>query len=174
MPSGPHVPGRTWIVRVTGHADHTVSVTCSDNTCRMPARSKDVAAVRRAAAEHAALHARRAGARPEASCHCGAEQCALHEARAACSGASMLVLIHNRAVGRVWTLADVCQACAREIPHLTVLAKATTASTAPARVPGAAEATPVRPAVAGGFSSPQAASDPTPRRRPLQRRRSRG
>lgn len=113
------MPGRTWTVRLTGHPDHTVSVICSTAACRMPPRSKDAASMRRFAAEHIKAHGRLGGARPNAACSCGSAHCALHESRVQCAGSSLLVLVHNPAVGQVWTLAEVCQTCARDIPHLT-------------------------------------------------------
>lgn len=166
---GSRVPGRTWTVRLTGHPDHTVSVTCSSAGCRMPARSKDAAGLRRFAADHAKAHARLATVRPHTDCTCGGAQCALHEARVQCAGTTLLVLVHNPAVGQVWTLAEVCQACARQIPHTTILATGRPAVPAPA-APGAAR--PVQRAVVpGGFSSPEAAPEPSPgRRRPPRRR----
>ncbi|MFE5717871.1 hypothetical protein [Streptomyces erythrochromogenes] len=135
MPAA-RVPGRTWTVRLTGHPDHTVSVTCSTTACRMPPRSKDAAGMRRFAAEHARAHGRLAGARPNAACSCGSAECALHEPRAHCSGPALLVLVHNPAVGQAWTLAEVCQACARSIPHITVLATGKPAASAPAAPAG--------------------------------------
>lgn len=125
MLPAPRVPGRTWTVRLTGHADHTVSVTCSTGACRMPPRSKDAAAMRRFAAEHARAHARLATVRADAACACGAADCSFHEdARASCAGAPLLLLVHNPAVGQVWTLAEICQACAPLIPHTAVLGRA--------------------------------------------------
>ncbi|MFH7595589.1 hypothetical protein WDV06_10875 [Streptomyces racemochromogenes] len=172
MPAA-RVPGRTWTVRLTGHPDHTVSVTCSTAACRMPPRSKDAAGMRRFAAEHAKAHGRIAGARPNAACSCGSAECALHETRVHCAGTGLLVLVHNPAVGQVWTLAEVCQACARHIPHITILATAKPTLGAPAAP--SAEQPAQRAAVPGGFSSPQAAPDPEPRRRRAPRqRRSRG
>ncbi|MFD0272250.1 hypothetical protein ACFVGY_37660 [Streptomyces sp. NPDC127106] len=117
------MPGRTSTVRLTGHPDHTVSVTCSTAACRMPPRSKDTASMPRFAAEHAKAHGRLAGARPNAACSCGSAGCALHETRVHCAGTSLLELVHHPAVGQVWTLAEVCQACARYIPHITILAQ---------------------------------------------------
>ncbi|MEU2391499.1 hypothetical protein [Streptomyces sp. NPDC007369] len=173
---GSRVPGRTWTVRLTGHADYTVSVTCSTAACRMPPRSKDSASMRRFAAEHVKAHGRLADARPNAACSCGSAQCALHESRVHCAGTSLLVLVHNPAVGQVWTLAEICQACARHIPHLAVLATAKPALPTP--VTPVPEQAAQRAAVPGGFSSPEAASDPSPGRRrahrPYRPRRSRG
>ncbi|ATZ28838.1 hypothetical protein SLAV_35340 [Streptomyces lavendulae subsp. lavendulae] len=160
------VAGRTWTVRLTGHADHTVSVTCSTGACRMPPRSKDTVAMRRFAAEHIRAHARLATVRPNAACACRAADCSYHEdSRASCTGTPLLVLIHNPAVGQVWTLAEICQACARLIHHITVLGRAQGAAPAPRTQP-AAETAPARVAVAGGFSSPEAAPEAVPRRRP--------
>ncbi|MFD3541399.1 hypothetical protein ACFWUQ_18145 [Streptomyces sp. NPDC058662] len=168
---GSRAAGRTWTVRLTGHGDHTVSVTCSVEACRMPARSKDTAGMRRFAAEHARAHARLATVRPNAACACRAAECAFHDsARSGCSGTPMLVLVHNPAVGQVWTLAEVCQECARLIPHITVLGRAERPGTAAAAAPGPAVSggpEPVaRVAVAGGFSSPEAAPEAVARRRP--------
>ncbi|MFE0651949.1 hypothetical protein ACFVZH_25560 [Streptomyces sp. NPDC059534] len=39
-------------------------------------------------------------------------------------GRNLLLLIHNRAVGDVWTLAEICQGCAPHITHTTVLSGA--------------------------------------------------
>ncbi|MFD9163042.1 hypothetical protein ACFVZ8_13790 [Streptomyces sp. NPDC059558] len=159
------MPGRTWTVRLTGHHDHTVSVTCSTAACRMPPRSKDAAGMRRFAAEHIKAHGRLAGTRPNAACSCGSAQCALHENPVHCAGTSLRVLVHNPAVGQVWTLAEVCQTCARNIPHITILATAKPAVPTPAAP--SVEQPAQRTAVPGGFSSPQAAPDPSPgRRRP--------
>ncbi|MEW2417550.1 hypothetical protein AB0953_28060 [Streptomyces sp. NPDC046866] len=169
------MPGRTWTVRLTGHPDHTVSVTCSTAACRMPPRSKDAASMRRFAAEHAKAHARLAGARPNAACSCSSAGCALHETRVHCTGTSLLVLVHNPAIGQVWTLAEVCQACARHIHHITILATTKPALPTPA-APSMQQPT-QRTAVPGGFSSPEAASDPSPGRRlhrAHRQRRSRG
>ncbi|MEU6865847.1 hypothetical protein ABZ924_21760 [Streptomyces sp. NPDC046876] len=166
------MPGRTWTVRLTGHADHTVSVTCSTAACRMPSRSKDATAMRRFAAEHIKAHGRLAGARPNASCSCGGAGCTHHESRVHCAGTSLLLLVHNPAIGRVWTLAEVCQACARNIPHITILATAKPALPTPAAP--VVEQPAQRAAVPGGFSSPETASDPSPaRRRPHRAHRQR-
>ncbi|MGW6574932.1 hypothetical protein ACWGAN_22595 [Streptomyces sp. NPDC054945] len=170
---GSRVPGRTWTVRLTGHLDHTVSVTCSTDACKMPPRSKDTASMRRFAAEHIKAHGRLAGLRPNATCSCGSAQCGLHETRVQCAGSALLVLVHNPAVGQVWTLAEVCQACARHIPHIAVLATGKPAL--PNHTAPVAEQPAQRAAVPGGFSSPEAAPDPSPgRRRPHHPRRSRG
>ncbi|MGW7433990.1 hypothetical protein ACWGIN_31190 [Streptomyces sp. NPDC054861] len=129
--------------------------------------------MRRFAAEHVKAHGRLAGARPNAACSCGSAKCTLHESRGQCVGTSMLVLVHNPAVGQVWTLAEVCQACARHIPHITILATAKPALPVPA-APSAEQPT-QRAAVPGGFSSPEASPDPSPgQRRPHRQRRCRG
>lgn len=170
MVPAPRVPGRTWTVRLTGHADHTVSVTCSTGACRMPPRSKDAAAMRRFAAEHARAHARLATVRADAACACGAADCSFHEdARASCAGAPLLLLVHNPAVGQVWTLAEICQACAPLIPHTAVLGRAPGSLAArPASGPEAAApaAAAARVVVVSGFSSPEAAPEAVSRRRP--------
>ncbi|MFC9586732.1 hypothetical protein ACFVJ8_28445 [Streptomyces yangpuensis] len=185
---GSRVPGRTWTVRLTGHADHSASVTCSTEACRMPPRSKDTASLKRFAAEHARAHARLATVRPNAACACRAvAQCAWHETRTQCTGSTLLVLVHNPAVGQVWTLAEICQSCAPLIPHTAVLGRSQpqpqtqTQGQGQAQAPGQARRAPagaVVPApatapaaaplpVAGGFSSPQAAPEaPAARRRP--------
>ncbi|MFF2196389.1 hypothetical protein [Streptomyces sp. NPDC058157] len=130
--------------------------------------------MRRFAAEHARAHGRLAGARPNATCSCGSAECAHHETRVHCTGTSLLVLIHNPAVGQVWTLAEVCQACARHIPHITILATAKPALPASTSTAPAVEVETQRAAVPGGFSSPEAAPDPSPgRRRPHRAHRQR-
>ncbi|MEV7612508.1 hypothetical protein [Streptomyces sp. NPDC089799] len=172
LTSATRVPGRTWTVRLTGHADHTASVTCSTEACRMPPRSRDTAALKRFAAEHAKAHARLATPRPHAACACGARQCSLHDDRVHCSGTTLLVLVHNAAVGQVWTLAEVCQACAPMIPHMSVVGRAPAGPAAAppagtAMVPAPATGRPAPAAVPGGFSSPAATGDdPQVRRRP--------
>ncbi|MFD3328464.1 hypothetical protein [Streptomyces sp. NPDC058701] len=180
MIPGSRVSGRTWTVRLTGHGDHTVSVSCSVEACRMPPRSKDVAAMRRFAAEHVRAHARLATVRPNAACACRAADCAFHEhTRTACTGAPLLLLVHNPAVGQVWSLAEICQACAPLISHTTVLGRsrrpagdrsvpAGAAAPAPGQTPaeGSAGSAVARVAVPGGFSSPEAAPEAVARRRP--------
>ncbi|MGW7319145.1 hypothetical protein [Streptomyces sp. NPDC054865] len=170
MIPGSRVPGRTWTVRLIGHGDHSVSVTCSVEACRMPPRSKDTGAMRRFAAEHARAHARLATVRPNAACACGAAECAYHEgSRASCAGTPLLVLVHNPAVGQVWTLAEVCQSCAPLIGNLSVLGRAQCPAAAGAPVAAPAVAQQSRTAVPGGFSSPQAAPEASPARRRPQR-----
>ncbi|MFJ9596633.1 hypothetical protein ACIRS3_28240 [Streptomyces virginiae] len=178
---GSRVPGRTWTVRLTGHADHSASVTCSTEACRMPPRSKDTAALKRFAAEHVRAHARLATVRPDTACACRAAQCALHETRTQCTGSTLLVLVHNPAVGQVWTLTEICQSCAPLIPHTAILGRSqpqqrsqpqpqspVRQAPAGAAVPAPATAPAAVPLpVAGGFSSPQAAPEaPAARRRP--------
>ncbi|WP_370416529.1 hypothetical protein [Streptomyces fradiae] len=191
------MPGRTWTIRLTGHPDHSATVTCTTPGCRMPARSKDLASLRTFAAEHVRAHARLATVRPNAACACGASDCRHHSARTTCTGRTLLVLIHNPVIAEVWTLAEICQACAPLISHASVLAGAGGASTgrdslaaraaaaaasaaasagsAPAVSPApAAPGAPVPPAVPMMFSSPEAAGGagapvPSP-----HRRRSRG
>ncbi|ROR00322.1 hypothetical protein EDE04_6884 [Streptomyces sp. 2132.2] len=143
----------------------------------MPPRSKDTAAMRRFAAEHCRAHARLATVRPNAACACRAAECGFHEdTRSSCTGAPLLVLIHNPAVGQVWTLAEICQACAPLISHTAVLGRAEqSAPPRSAAASGAAPASsfsaapaPARTAVAGGFSSPEAAPEAVSRRRPYR------
>ncbi|MEV7569407.1 hypothetical protein [Streptomyces tanashiensis] len=151
---GSRLPGRTWTVRLTGHPDHSATVACSTAACRMPPRSKDINALRRFAHQHVQAHARSATPRPHATCACGAADCRHHTTRTTCTGRTLLVLIHNRAVGDVWTLTEVCQACAPHIVNATVLPGA------PAQpgssVPAATKPAPPAP-VQAIFSSPQAA-----------------
>ncbi|MGW2939658.1 hypothetical protein ACWDA7_50190 [Streptomyces sp. NPDC001156] len=120
------LPGRSWTIRLTGHADRTAIVTCSTAGCRMPPRSRDLAALRAFAAQHAAAHAKTATVRPNAACHCRAQQCSAHPAAKVpqCTGAVVLVLRHDPSVGQVWTLAEVCATCAPLMTHTTVLARA--------------------------------------------------
>ncbi|MFH9044333.1 hypothetical protein ACH4FA_34065 [Streptomyces sp. NPDC017966] len=172
------VPGRAWTVRLTGHSDRTASVSCSTPACRMPARSKDLAALRAFAARHAAAHAKAATVRPHAWCHCGSQRCAAHpETKTHCAGAVLLILRHDPTVGRVWSVEEVCETCAPLLAHATVLARAAQprrrtdrpATDRPATVVPAA-----RPGVPGGFSSPaagpaEADSRTTPARRSFRR-----
>ncbi|MFF7813104.1 hypothetical protein ACFZCF_14495 [Streptomyces sp. NPDC007945] len=161
------MPGRTWTIRLTGHHDHSARVSCTTAGCRMPDRSKDIRALRAFAAEHVRAHARLATPRPNAACACGGAGCRHHQARALCSGRTLLVLIHNPAVGEVWTLAEICEACAPLITHARIVARAANPAETPGpeRVPEPRSA-PAAPAVAGGpgvpvlFSSPEAAGGP--------------
>ncbi|MCX4546791.1 hypothetical protein [Streptomyces sp. NBC_01565] len=133
----------------------------------MPARSKDTMTLRRFAAEHIKAHARLAVVRPNAACSCQAAQCVFHETNVQCGGPTLLVLVHNPAVGQVWTLAEVCQVCASQIPHISILARAQGPARSGAAPANAAAPTAARPAVPGGFSSPQTApEEPVGRRRP--------
>ncbi|GAB7111132.1 hypothetical protein JCM4814A_94510 [Streptomyces phaeofaciens JCM 4814] len=173
------VPGRAWTIRLTGHADRTAAVTCSTAACRMPPRSKDIAALRAFAAQHAAAHARAATVRPHAYCHCGSQRCAAHPGTPThCAGTVVLILRHDPTVGRVWSVEEVCAACAPLIPHVTVLARAAArpprttdkppAPRTPAPTPASASA---GQAVPGGFSSPATTSfsdgdEARPARRP--------
>ncbi|MFE2323250.1 hypothetical protein ACFXD5_04840 [Streptomyces sp. NPDC059385] len=142
-------------------------MTCSTEACRMPARSKDTMALRRFAAEHIRAHARLAAVRPNATCSCHAAQCVYHETGVQCGGPTLLVLVHNPAVGQVWTLAETCQTCASQIPHISVLARAQGPARAGAAPADTAVPPAARSAVPGGFSSPQAApEEPVGRRRP--------
>ncbi|MER8047796.1 hypothetical protein [Streptomyces sp. NPDC094032] len=141
----------------------------------MPARSRDVAALRAFAAEHARAHARLATPRPNAACACGASGCRHHTARSTCTGTTLLVLIHNPAVAEVWTLAEICQACAPLITHAIVLAGGRTVAAQPgpsARTASPAPAGP--PPVAVGFSSPGAAGGEAPTPPGGRRRTGRG
>ncbi|PWI06702.1 hypothetical protein DIZ27_31810 [Streptomyces sp. NWU339] len=157
-PSTERVPGRAWTVRITGHSDRSATVSCSTSACRMPPRSKDLAALRAFAARHAAAHARAATVRPHAWCHCGSQRCAAHpDATTHCAGAVLLILRHDPTVGRVWSVEEVCEACAPLLAHATVLARAAqprrraaqpTAAQPPVQVPAA------RPGIPGGFSAP--------------------
>ncbi|MGW1626286.1 hypothetical protein [Streptomyces sp. NPDC002172] len=183
-PSTDRVPGRVWTVRLTGHSDRTATVTCSTAACRMPPRSKDLAGLRTFAAQHAAAHARVATVHAHAWCHCGSTQCATHpDTPAHCAGGVTLVLQHDPVVGRVWTLSEVCEACAPLIPNARILARAARPPRADQRRDGQGPGTqvplPARPGIPGGFSSPtaqpfegQARQSRRPRRtsRPAQRR----
>ncbi|MEV6177226.1 hypothetical protein [Streptomyces sp. NPDC052015] len=171
-------PGRCWTIRVVGHRDRTASVTCS-SACAMPPRSRDLAALRRFAEAHAAAHAKAAAVRPDAACSCRRQRCALHEGiRVACAGTVVLVLRHDPSVGQVWTLSEVCSACAPLMPHTRVLGRAaprpadSDAPEAGRTVDGgpphpAPSATPsVAPPrlVPGGFSAPGAGGGTGPER----------
>ncbi|WP_258055132.1 hypothetical protein [Streptomyces sp. Ru71] len=172
---------------MVGHRDRSASVTCS-SACVMPARSRDLAALRRFAEAHALAHARAAAVRADAACWCRHQRCAPHEGtRVSCGGAVVLVLRHDPAVGQVWTLSEVCSACAPLMSHARVMARAARPApplprpasagdrpasagdrpaagdrSAPRSGPGAA------PFVPGGFSAPPADPGQPP---PLERRR---
>ncbi|MFE2011382.1 hypothetical protein [Streptomyces sp. NPDC059491] len=128
-------------------------MTCSTAACRMPPRSRDINALRLFAHQHAHAHARLAAPRPGATCACAAAECRYHANRATCVGRNLLLLIHNRLVGDVWTLAEVCQGCAPHITHTTVL----TGATAPPGTSAPAPRTPPPAPVQVTFSSEQAA-----------------
>ncbi|MEU0059373.1 hypothetical protein [Streptomyces sp. NPDC006334] len=184
-------PGRSWTIRVVGHRDRTASVTCS-SACSMPPRSRDLTALRRFAEAHAAAHAKAAAVRHDAACWCRHERCALHEGvRVACAGSVVLVLRHNPAVGQVWTLSEVCSACAPLMTHTRVLGRAAPprqeaaagpGRRVPAEQPAVSDSDTAAPPrlVPGGFSAPAAGPtsgaglERTPaRRRGATRRRGR-
>ncbi|WP_367318977.1 hypothetical protein [Streptomyces sp. HUAS ZL42] len=170
---------------MTGHRDRTASVSCSSG-CRMPPRSRDIAALRRFAEAHAAAHARAATVRPDAACGCRQQKCAAHEGtRIGCAGMVVLALRHDPAVGQVWTLTEVCSACAPLMTHTKVVGRATprarpatdsrTDDVPPGEVPSSgpreAPAATLTRAVPGGFSAPlPAPQDPPPRRGGAARR----
>lgn len=150
-------PGRTWTIRVSGHSDRTASVTCS-SPCSMPPRSRDLAALRRFAEAHAAAHARAATVHPDAACACRQTQCAAHEdSQVHCMGSVLLVQRHDPAVAQVWTLLEVCAACAPLMTHTRIVSRAlprTRTPDSPAAQMPASTAPATAPAVAGGFSAP--------------------
>ncbi|WP_319595518.1 hypothetical protein [Streptomyces sp. ID05-04B] len=175
-----------------GHRDRTASVTCS-SACAMPSRSRDLAALRRFAEAHAAAHARAAAVHHDAACWCRRQRCAPHEdVRVSCAGTVVLVLRHDPSVGQVWTLSEVCSACAPLMPHTRVLSRAapprprvpdpeadprTTGGPAAAPAAGVGQEAHGRPApsgptmpavgparlVPGGFSAPSTGADPEQR-----------
>ncbi|MFF7216336.1 hypothetical protein ACFZAU_38365 [Streptomyces sp. NPDC008238] len=127
--------------------------------------------------------------RPDAACHCRARQCTAHgDTKVLCAGGVVLILCHDPAVGRVWTVEEVCQVCAPMIPHAKPMGTAARPRpVATARPPAATAVIPAQAhasaGVAGGFSAAPlfsasaGAEDPAPRRRsrrpPQQRRRPR-
>ncbi|MFD8733787.1 hypothetical protein ACFV06_02590 [Streptomyces sp. NPDC059618] len=167
-------PGRTWTVRISGHADRTASVTCS-SPCAMPPRSRDLAALRRFAEAHVGAHARAATVHADAACACRQSQCASHEgSQVHCMGSVLLVLRHDPAIAQVWTLMEVCASCAPLMTHTRVLGRAlprTRPPSSPTTPPATAGAPVVAPAVPGGFSAPSgpgfnsADAPPAPSRR---------
>ncbi|MFF8974475.1 hypothetical protein [Streptomyces sp. NPDC014995] len=156
----------------------------------MPPRSRDLAALRRFAEAHAAAHARAASVRPDAACWCRRQRCALHEGtRIACAGLVVLVLRHDPAVGQVWTLSEVCAACAQLMPHTRVMGRAAPRPASDAGpgtgAPEAARPTDSRPSppapvappttapsrlVPGGFSAPGSGGGAGPERSGGRRR----
>ncbi|MFF3404020.1 hypothetical protein ACFYW6_36715 [Streptomyces sp. NPDC002659] len=143
----------------------------------MPPRSKDLASLRTFAAQHAAAHAKAATLRPNAACSCRAERCAAHEdTKVYCAGAAALILRHDPAFGRVWSVEEVCTACAPLIPHARIIARAVTPRPDTTRSSAAAVPALARAVVPGGFSSPSppADGDPHPRRTGFGPRRPRG
>jgi hypothetical protein len=160
---------------MVGHRDRTASVTCS-SACAMPPRSRDIAALRRFAEAHAAAHAKAAAVRPDAACWCRQQRCAGHEdTRVGCAGPVVLVLRHDPAVGQVWTLCEVCTACASLMSHSRVVGRA--APPERTRVPEQPVPRPTAvgtaPLVPGGFSAPSAGVA-EPQRTQRRRRRGRG
>ncbi|MGW2863283.1 hypothetical protein [Streptomyces sp. NPDC001205] len=152
------MPGRTWTIRLAGHADHSATLTCSTAACRMPPRSPDLGRLRAFAAAHAAAHARAAGTRPHAACACRAQECAAHEASPVnCAGQTVLILRHDPSIGQVWTLSEVCAACASRTPHTQIITRTPLDGTSPAT-----EAQPAVRPVAGGFSAPAGPGGPPP------------
>ncbi|GAA5031902.1 hypothetical protein [Streptomyces siamensis] len=124
----------------------------------MPPRSRDLAALRRFAEAHVAAHGRAATVHPDASCACRQTQCASHEdSPVHCAGGVLLVLRHDPAVAQVWTLMEVCAACAPLMTHTRIVGRAVPRTRTPAVPPAptaAADASVGAPAVPGGFSAP--------------------
>ncbi|WP_406503205.1 hypothetical protein [Streptomyces sp. NBC_00212] len=124
----------------------------------MPPRSPDLARLRAFAAAHAAAHARATGTRPHAACACRAHECAAHEpSPVSCAGQTVLILRHDPSIGQVWTLSEVCAACAARTPHTQIIARTTPSGTNPT-----AEAKHAIRPVAGGFSAPAGPGGPPP------------
>lgn len=155
-------------MRLTGYGNRTATVTCSTAACRMPPRSKDLASLRTFAAQHAAAHAKAATLRPNAACHCRTEHCAAHEdTKVYCTGTAALILRHDPAFGRVWSVEEVCVACAPLIPHARIITRAVTQRPDTTRPSTVTLPSPPRSAVPGGFSSPSPPADRDPHlRRP--------
>jgi hypothetical protein len=158
VPPSPR-PGRLWTIRMTGHRDRTVSVTCS-SSCSMPSRSRDVAALRRFAEAHASAHARAASVRPDAACACRQQQCTAHEeTQVHCAGNVVLVLRHNPAVGQLWTLSEVCACCASLMTHARIVGHTAPRAASPPkdqRESAQAQSSVASSVVPGGFSAPLA------------------
>lgn len=153
------IPGRDWTVRLTGHTDRSATVTCTA-ACRMPARSRDLATLRRFAAQHAAAHAKVATVRPNAACHCRSRRCDAHPAdKVHCGGAVVMVLRHDPSVGQVWIVEEICESCAPLIPHARVLARAAAPARPAAVTPASQVPAPARADMTGLFSSAGAAAD---------------
>jgi hypothetical protein len=122
----------------------------------MPPRSEDLAGLRAFAARHAAAHAKAATVRPNAWCHCGTQRCGAHpDTKTHCAGAVLMILRHDPVMRRVWSVEEVCEACAPLIPNAAVLARAERPRRTVDR-PTTQMPVPARPSVAVGFSSPAA------------------
>jgi hypothetical protein len=125
----------------------------------MPPRSRDVAALRRFAEAHAHAHAKAVTVRPDAACGCRQQRCAAHEGtRTYCAGSVVLVLRHDPAVGQVWTLTEVCSACAPLMTHARVVGRAVP-HTRPAPADGPDDAGPGSRGIGGG-SAPEESEVP--------------
>ncbi|WP_229703521.1 hypothetical protein [Streptomyces albiflavescens] len=124
----------------------------------MPPRSRDLGALRRFAEAHAAAHARAASVHSDAACACRQAQCAAHDGmQVHCAGSVVLVLRHDPAVGQVWTLLEVCAACAPLMTHTRVVGHALPGTRKPTTAvaqTSAPAAAPTAPVVPGGFSAP--------------------
>ncbi|WP_405915220.1 hypothetical protein [Streptomyces sp. NBC_00728] len=144
----------------------------------MPPRSRDLAALRRFAEAHVGAHARAATVHADAACACRQAQCASHEdSQVHCMGSVLLVLRHDPAIAQVWTLMEVCAACAPMMTHTRVVGRAVPRTRTPSTpsattTPEAAAGAPVAaPAIPGGFSAPtgpgfnSADAPPAPSRR---------
>lgn len=134
----------------------------------MPARSRDIAALRRFAEAHAAAHVRAATVRPDAACGCRRQQCAAHEGtRVECAGPVVLTLRHDPAVGQVWTLAEVCSACAARMTHTRLVGRPAPRTRPPREetvVPLVTPSAANTRSVPAGFSAPEAEAGVPPRR----------
>jgi hypothetical protein len=110
----------------------TVVLKCSGPGCGPdPRRFTDPQAARSAALEHVRVHAARlANPRPRTRCRCRSEHCGWHPRRNVGCGGPVETVVIPDAVGRLWTVTQVCGPCATAIPRAHAL------RTAPAAVPG--------------------------------------
>lgn len=120
-------PGRWWTVRLVPYgrpAQGVCVVDCTAAVCRsrVPAsvRHRDPAQARASAWRHMRAHAEELDVAAGAACRCRSVGCAWHARATGCSGAAVLVVVPGL-TDRVWTVAEVCSACAGAIPRSHVL-----------------------------------------------------
>ena len=119
--------GRCWTVRLVPYgrpAQGVCVIDCTAAVCRsrVPAsvRHRDPARARAAAWHHMRAHAEEWDVAAGAVCRCRSTKCAWHSQAIGCGGDLVLVVVPGLG-NRVWTVAEVCSACAQAVPGGRIL-----------------------------------------------------